>query len=243
MFPTEAGGRRSPQVSRQSTGPTRGLVPSSSKPSPSSSPGDSSASSASRPPGSRASSRPASACIWPAQTEDGKGSVSPSLVCGGHFRGFGLPASSRRSRNGPSEKFRGPSCPTEANGRQGVIPRASTAIAYISDACARIAPQRAVNSPIRSSRTRSSARSGLWPRRPTPTFKVLRRVSLAPQRIGEIVAAALALFYRERPPGMTRHAQQRDVAVNTQRPCLWPSPVLAATQRAVSVTSGSNVIP
>ncbi|GEC10249.1 hypothetical protein SSP24_79040 [Streptomyces spinoverrucosus] len=61
---------------RPSTSPKRRSAPWSSRPSPPSSPGDSSANSAARRPGSRASPKLSSPFIWPAQTEDGKGSVS-----------------------------------------------------------------------------------------------------------------------------------------------------------------------
>ncbi len=82
VFPTAAGGRRCPQASRPSTGPTRRSGPWSSRPSPPSSPGGLSASSAARPPASRALFRLSSPCIWPAQAEDGKGSrlSSPPMI-------------------------------------------------------------------------------------------------------------------------------------------------------------------
>ena len=81
--PTGAGGRLSPPASRRSTDPARRSAPSSSRPSPPSRPGASWASSAVRPSGAPASSRPSSACIRPAQTEDGKRSLkrSYSALC------------------------------------------------------------------------------------------------------------------------------------------------------------------
>ncbi len=79
VFPTAARGRRSLQGSRPSIDPTRRSERSSSKPSPPSSPGDSFAGSVAQPPASRSSSKPSSACIRPAQLEDGKRSVASDL--------------------------------------------------------------------------------------------------------------------------------------------------------------------
>ena len=62
------------QAVNRSHAKVRALV---NRPSPPSSPGGSCASSAARPPESRASSRPSSHSIWPAQAEDGEGSLPP----------------------------------------------------------------------------------------------------------------------------------------------------------------------
>ena len=62
---------------------------SSSRPWPPSSPGGSCASSAAPPPASPASSKPSSPSIWPAQTEDGKGSLALVLVAATAATGAG----------------------------------------------------------------------------------------------------------------------------------------------------------
>ncbi len=76
VSPTAAVGTAFPQDSMPSIGRTRRSAHASSRPSQPSNPGGSSASSVAPRPGSPTSSKPSSPSIWPAQTEDGKRSLT-----------------------------------------------------------------------------------------------------------------------------------------------------------------------